>query len=84
MRISLFSHDSEQRIGVLMVSAEGIGAGIALRLAQAGASVQIVGRNRVLADQLILKMEDASPKGTVTPPSFEFLQADLWLVVSVG
>lgn len=63
----------------LVPGTEGIGSGIAMRLAQAGADVCIVGRNQQRGDQIVLKMKDAHPQdhGNQDPTKYRFVQADL-------
>lgn len=61
---------------------EGVGAGIAIRLAQAGASVTILGRNSSRADEMLKRLKSAydleAGKHLDRPaPDFDFLQSDL-------
>ena len=50
---------------VVVGGTSGIGMGVAVRLAEAGAAVTIVGRNQDRAAQIIEQMKSAAPDGTV-------------------
>lgn len=70
-------------INVVAVGAtQGIGAGIALRYAELGASVLIVGRNETLGDRMVKKMEAASLKGGYGA-KFGFVRRDLGSVEEI-
>lgn len=51
---------------------QGIGAGVSIRFAQAGANVYVIGRNAKLGAEVVEQMK-ASGKGK----TYEFIQADL-------
>ena len=60
-------HEAVSLIGkeaVVVGGTSGIGMGIAVRLAEAGAAVTIVGRNQDRAAQIIEQMKSAAPEGT--------------------
>ena len=48
---------------VVIGGTQGIGAGIALRFAELGAAVLIIGRNEVLGSEMVKKLEKASFTG---------------------
>lgn len=59
-----------------MRTAQGIGAAIGLRFAQAGANVFIIGRNEKLGQDVVQRLrEQAGEAGDRR--SFEFIKADL-------
>jgi NADPH:quinone reductase-like Zn-dependent oxidoreductase len=60
-------HETVSLIGkeaIVVGGTSGIGMGIALRLAEAGAAVTIVGRDRTRAAQIVEQMNSAAPDGT--------------------
>ena len=60
-------HEAVSLIGkeaVVVGGTSAIGMGIAVRLAEAGAAVTIVGRNQDRAAQIIEQMKSAAPEGT--------------------
>ena len=63
-------HETVSLIGkeaIVVGGTSGIGMGIALRLAEAGAAVTIVGRDRTRAAQIVEQMNAAAPDGTAAP-----------------
>ena len=66
------------KVAVVVGGTSGIGAGIALRLAQADASVVLVGRSRERAEQVMMRMRAMSKTATHT-----FVSCDASLVGSV-
>jgi NAD(P)-dependent dehydrogenase (short-subunit alcohol dehydrogenase family) len=64
---------------VVVGGTRGIGAGVAVRFAELGASVLIVGRNKTLGNEMITKLETASKaRGEdATGSQFAFVRRDL-------
>ena len=79
---------------VVVGGTSGIGQGLSIRLAKAGASVTIVGRSQKRGAAVLKEMQDAAPKGGVTggdgegeacaTPTFRFVSCDCFLLKSVG
>jgi len=65
--------DVTGKLAVVVGGTQGIGAAVAKRLARAGASVTIVGRNEKLASEVIKDLETIGGNGKV----FDFIKADL-------
>jgi NAD(P)-dependent dehydrogenase (short-subunit alcohol dehydrogenase family) len=72
---------------VVVGGTQGIGAGIAVRFAELGASVLIVGRNETLASEMIKKLEKASSQNGQNPQAagvkFGFSRRDLGIVEEI-
>ncbi|KAI5477667.1 protein of glucose/ribitol dehydrogenase family [Pseudohyphozyma bogoriensis] len=58
---------------------QGIGAAVAVRFAQAGASVLVVGRNEVLGQKVVEEMKRVGKEGA----RYEFVKADLSLIAEI-
>lgn len=62
----------------------GIGKGIALRLARAGASVTIVGRNEEVGRQIVTEMSNTQLNKNDNPiPSFEFIRCNAEILSNI-
>ncbi|KII89069.1 hypothetical protein PLICRDRAFT_175304 [Plicaturopsis crispa FD-325 SS-3] len=71
--------DLSSKIAVVVGGTQGIGAGVAVRFAAAGASVYIVGRNAKLGDAVVQQMKAVGSSSS----RYEFVQADLSLVAGI-
>jgi NAD(P)-dependent dehydrogenase (short-subunit alcohol dehydrogenase family) len=78
-------HQTVSLIGkeaIVVGGTSGIGMGIALRLAEAGAAVTIVGRDRTRAVQIVEQMKSAAPDGSAAVHSFK--QCNCFLLSNVA
>ncbi|KAI5481884.1 protein of glucose/ribitol dehydrogenase family [Pseudohyphozyma bogoriensis] len=71
--------DLSERVAVVSGGTQGIGASTALRFAQAGASVYVIGRNEKLGNAVVDELKRIGGDGK----TYEFIKADLSLMSSV-
>eukprot|EP01116_Phalansterium_solitarium_P016151 TRINITY_DN3685_c0_g1_i2.p2 TRINITY_DN3685_c0_g1~~TRINITY_DN3685_c0_g1_i2.p2 ORF type:complete len:166 (-),score=41.81 TRINITY_DN3685_c0_g1_i2:102-599(-) len=64
---------------VVVGGTRGVGAGIAVRLAQADVSVTVVGRNRQAGEEIVSQMRNASKSAEA---SFDFVECDVSLLAN--
>lgn len=67
---------------IVVGGTSGIGKGIALRLAQANASVTIIGRNEEAGNEIVSQMKELSSHAA-NPPVFKFMKCDAMLLSNV-
>jgi len=72
--------DLSGKVAVVAGGTQGIGAATAIRFAQAGASVYIIGRNQKLGEEVLKSLHAAGKSDT---QKFEFVSADLSLTSEV-
>lgn len=65
--------DLSHKTAAISGGTQGIGEGVGIRFARAGANVYIIGRNQELGEKVVEKLKAAGREGK----TYEFIQADL-------